>query len=173
MRDSETAEIAMRAAITGHLVLSTIHTNDAVSSILRLTNMGIPGYLVAASLVGIISQRLVRRICTNCKVAQTPTVHELQMASISPMDAMDINFQRGEGCSSCDHLGYKGRMAVHEVLIVDQGIRAHIHAGSSVAEMQKHAQSMGMKTIKESAFDLINQGHTTLEEMIAIMHGSD
>jgi len=171
IRDTETVEIAIRAAITGHLVLSSIHTNDAVSTILRLVDMGVPGYMVATSVVGIISQRLVRVICPQCKTTYEPEESQLEAADISPEIAKTIKFKRGEGCMACDLKGYKGRRAVHEVLVFDNEFRSLVHANASVDEMRKSAVKNGMRPLKDAAMTLLRDGITTIDEVIDIVHG--
>lgn len=172
IRDAETVEIAIRAAITGHLVLSTIHTNDAVSTIFRLVDMGVPSYMVAASLVGVISQRLVRTICPNCRQPHTPSAAELEMAGISPEEAETKTFYKGAGCSTCGESGYKGRIAVHEVLIVDHGFRDLVHQNVPVSEMYEYALKKGMVSLRESAMKVVDSGRTTLQELADITHGT-
>ena len=172
IRDAETVEIAIRAAITGHLVLSTIHTNDAVSTVYRLIDMGVPNYMVSAAIVGIIAQRLLRVICQNCKSEYTPTKAELEMAAIEAWSAADMTFYKGLGCQECNQLGYKGRMAVHEILVFDPSIRELIHSGASMNEMRKYALENGMSTLRDSVIELLNQGLTTLEELVNIAHGT-
>jgi type IV pilus assembly protein PilB len=171
IRDKETVEIAVRAAITGHLVLSSIHTNDAVSTILRLIDMGVPDFMVATSVVGIISQRLVRVICPQCKVSYEPEVHELEAAQISPEEAKTIDFKKGVGCMGCDLKAYKGRRAVHEILVFDNNLRNMIHQKKSVEEMRKYAISNGMQSLKQAAMSLLKNGITTVDELIDIVHG--
>jgi type IV pilus assembly protein PilB len=171
IRDQETVEIAVRAAITGHLVLSSIHTNDAVSTILRLIDMGVPGYMVATSVVGIISQRLVRVICPQCRVSYDPEATLLEAADISEEEAKNIDFKRGEGCMGCDLKGYKGRRAVHEILVFDNKFRNLVHANSTVEVMKDYAVKNGMKTLKEAAMTLLRDGITTIDEVIDIVHG--
>jgi type IV pilus assembly protein PilB len=171
IRDQETVEIAVRAAITGHLVLSSIHTNDAVSTILRLVDMGVPGYMVATSVVGIISQRLVRVICPQCRVTYEPEKTQIEAADISPEDAKNIVFKKGEGCMGCDLKGYKGRRAVHEILVFDNKFRNLVHANATVEEMKNYAVKNGMKTLKEAAMTLLKDGITTVDEVIDIVHG--
>ena len=131
IRDGETAEIAMRAAITGHLVFSTIHTNDAVSSINRLIDMGIEPFMVSTALIGVVAQRLVRRICTNCREEYTPGPDEVELLKLKPGQKL----YRGAGCSECNEKGYKGRIAIHEVVIMTKAMRAlppdRYQAGSS------------------------------------------
>ena len=172
IRDMETVEIAMRAAITGHLVLSSIHTNDAVSSILRLVDMGIPSYMVAASLVGIISQRLVRVICPECKFSYKPEASELEMTGIPPQEASGVIFYKGDGCVECEHLGYKGRIAVHEIIIFDKGFRQLVHDNASPAALQRYAVEHGMTTIKDATLELVKAGITSTVEMENIVYGT-
>jgi len=171
IRDAETVEIAIRAAITGHLVLSTIHTNDAVSTVYRLTDMGIPTYMVAASIVSIIAQRLLRLICPACKSTYTPLKAELDMAGIESRPGDGMVFHKGLGCSACNQTGYKGRIAVHEILIFDQTFRDLVHNGASVTELRRRATEIGMVPLRSSAYELLNSGITSLEEVINITHG--
>jgi len=171
IRDAETVEIAIRAAITGHLVLSTIHTNDSVSTVFRLTDMGIPAYMVAASVVAIIAQRLLRVICPQCKSAYVPDQAELEMAGIESWSSETATFYKGLGCQLCNNTGYKGRMAVHEILVFDHTIRELIHNNVSVGELRKYALEAGLTPLKDSAVELLNKGVTTLEEIINVTHG--
>ena len=169
IRDEETVEIAIRAAITGHLVLSTIHTNDALSTVSRLRDMGVPSYLIAASVVGIISQRLVRRVCPECKVLYQPTSYELDSAGVTTQEAKDIKFYRGSGCVHCSHHGYHGRISTHEIVVLTNDLREMIHKGVGINELRKHASEQGMVQLRDSAMDLVRQGITTLEEISAIL----
>ena len=169
IRDEETVEIAIRAAITGHLVLSTIHTNDALSTVSRLQDMGVPSYLIAASVVGIISQRLVRRICNMCKVAYQPTAYELEAADVTPEEARDMVFYKGEGCVHCMQHGYYGRIATHEVVLLNSELKEMIHRGTGQMELKERAKERGMVVLRDSAFDLVRQGITTLDEITSIL----
>lgn len=171
IRDSETVEIAIRAAITGHLVLSTIHTNDAVSTIYRLVDMGVPSYMVAASLVGVVSQRLVRVICPSCKEEYTPDSEDLKLAGLDHDAVKGHVFYKGAGCVACNQTGYKGRIAVHEILVIDQGFRDLVHTNAPLGDLKKYAVSAGMVTLFESATLLLFNGVTTLDEVISITHG--
>lgn len=166
IRDSETAEIAVRAAITGHLVLSTVHTNDAPSTLTRLVDMGIEPYLVSNSLVGVISQRLVRKICANCK---EPYFMDEREAEFFGLHSDQIVY-RGAGCDLCNHTGYKGRMAVHEVMPVTKEIRAMINNRKSVDDIRDLAYSSGVDSLKENCKRLVLEGKTTVEEMIKISY---
>lgn len=171
IRDPETVEIAIRSAITGHLVLSTIHTNDAVSTIVRLEDMNVPSYLIAASLEGVISQRLLRRICENCKDEYTMTESEAEEIGLDLSLYSDATFFKGTGCAQCRDTGYRGRMAVHEVLIVNSEIREMIHKKRPLAEIQDAAVRQGMVTLKDSAIKHLVTGRTTVSEVASILHG--
>lgn len=165
IRDQETVDIAIRAAITGHLVLSTIHTNDAPGTISRLVNMGVPAYMLAASLVGILSQRLVRKICPTCKAKYTPSKFELSAAGLPPSYNKEIFI--GKGCSNCNNTGYKGRTAVHEILIVDREVREMMVVGASVDDIRDYAISkQHMSTLAAECISLMGKGETTIHEVI-------
>lgn len=168
-RDGETASISVRSAITGHLVLSTLHTNDAISSIVRLEDMGIEPYLVANSVVGLVAQRLVRQICPYCREEYTPTEQELLLLEASP----NVLY-RGKGCPACNNTGYKGRIAVHELVSVDRPIRHMIAAGDPVEDIYAYArEKQNLVTLAEEARELVLQGVTTVEEMIKLMYSAD
>jgi type IV pilus assembly protein PilB len=162
IRDSETAEIAVRAAITGHLVLSTIHTNDAPSTVVRLVDMGIEPYLVSSSVVGVIAQRLVRNICSRCKTVYEPTSNEAEMLGLKEGQKL----WRGNGCAFCGGTGYKGRTAIHEIMVIDKTMRDLISKGAPTDELRSYAIKNGMLTLSQSCADLVKSGVTTLEEMI-------
>lgn len=170
IRDSETADIALRAAITGHLVLSTLHTNDAVSSISRLVDMGIEPYMVAVSLVGVISQRLVRRLCTRCAEEYTPEAHELELLGI---ERNGTSFKRPVGCSYCNNVGYKGRLAVHEVLVIDNNHREMISRDASVRELTDYSLKNGMTTLQEECIRLLDQKITSVEEVLSVAYSQN
>ncbi len=168
IRDTETAEIAIRAALTGHLVLSTIHTNDAPSTVNRLIDMGIEPFLVSAALNLIQAQRLVRRICQNCKV-KIPIDDEMRKmmieAKVDP-DYFDGYIYKGEGCDKCGGTGYKGRVALTEVMPISPAIRELILAGASNTEIAEQAKKEGMKTLRDDAMAKMKAGLTTLEEVL-------
>ncbi|MDO4566608.1 MAG: GspE/PulE family protein [Oscillospiraceae bacterium] len=165
-RDSETAQISVRAAITGHLVFSTLHTNDAVSSIVRLEDMGLPDYLVASSVVGIVAQRLVRKICPYCKKEHLPD--ESERALIGPAIT---RIYKGEGCNYCKGTGYKGRIAVHETLPVTREIRRMIVNRDSVDAISDYAKkTIGMRDLRESTLELVKSGVTTVEELLKVSY---
>ncbi len=169
IRDGETAEIAMRAAITGHLVFSTIHTNDAVSSINRLIDMGLEPYMVSSALVGVISQRLVRRICTSCRKAYEPDQDEIDTLKLQPGQKL----YKGEGCSDCNGSGYKGRIAIHEIVLMTKAMKTLLEKRASEEEMRKLAISEGTQMLAQSAASLVLEGITTVEEMNRVAYSID
>lgn len=166
MRDTETAEIGIRAALTGHLVFSTIHTNDAPTTINRLVDMKIPPYLVASALILIQAQRLVRRICPNCKEQIKVNPQLLEDANIPPDTFPDGIVYKGKGCSNCNQTGYKGRIGLYEVMPISPTIRAMILKGASSDEVAKQAKEEGMKTLRDDGIDKIKKGITTIEELM-------
>jgi len=165
IRDFETAEIAVKAALTGHLVLSTLHTNDAPSTINRLMNMGIEPFLVASSVNLICAQRLVRRICSNCKVEHPLPPQGLIDAGFPPDDASTVVPMRGEGCDKCNRTGYKGRVGLYEVMEVNEQLRELILVGASALELRRKAIEDGMLTLRMSGLRKVKEGLTTIEEV--------
>ena len=163
MRDAETAQIAVRAAITGHLVLSTIHTNDTASTITRLLDMGLEPYLVSSSVSGIVAQRLVKRVCENCKTEYIPEEKEKNLLGLNQNQV--ITLVRGKGCSICNKTGYKGRIAIHEVMEMTKEINYLIDNKSSVEKIREKAMEQGMITLQENCKQLVLNGITTIEEM--------
>src|SRR5687767_9960560 len=165
IRDFETAEIAVKAALTGHLVLSTLHTNDAPSTINRLMNMGIEPFLVASSVNLICAQRLVRRICANCKADQPTPAQALVQAGFSAEDAKSIVPKKGKGCEKCNNTGYKGRVGLYEVMDITDELRELILVGASALELRRKAIADGMLTLRMSGLRKVKEGHTTIEEV--------
>jgi type IV pilus assembly protein PilB len=165
IRDFETAEVAIKAAMTGHLVLSTLHTNDAPSSISRLMNMGIEPFLVATSVHLICAQRLVRRICRECVEAVEMPVPALIDEGFTPEEAKSVQIQKGKGCAACSNTGYKGRAGLYEVMEVDDEIRELVLVGASAVELKKKAIERGMITLRRSGLIKVATGITTLEEV--------
>jgi type IV pilus assembly protein PilB len=165
IRDLETAEIAVKAALTGHLVLSTLHTNDAPSSVHRLMNMGIEPFLVASSVTLICAQRLVRRLCLRCREASPMSIPALVHAGFSESDAQEIVPMRAVGCTSCRHTGYKGRVGLYEVMEVSDAIRELVLAGAPVVELRRAAVADGMITLRQSGLRKVIGGVTSLEEV--------
>jgi len=171
IRDVDTAEIAVRAAITGHIVLSTIHTNDTVSTISRLEDMGIENYLISSATVGIIAQRLVKKICQKCKASHIATLEEIRLLGL-PLDT-ELEIFKGAGCNSCNNTGYSGRTAIHEVLVVDRDIRYMISTGKHTDEIKNKAMSKGLITLNETCQQLVIDGITTVDEMLRMTFNFD
>lgn len=166
IRDHETAQIAIRAALTGHLVLSTLHTNDAVSSITRLVDMGIPPYLVAATVNGVIAQRLVRRLCPKCQEKYLPEIDEKKALNLE----QDVELVRaGEGCTHCNNVGYRGRLAIQEVLEMDTKIKKMVLDDRDNQEIKEEAINRGMITLEEDGRQKVIQGMTSYQEMMRVI----
>lgn len=170
MRDFETATIAMQASLTGHLVLSTVHTNNSVATITRMRNLGIPSYLIASSMVGIIAQRLVRVICPNCKTKDEPGKEKLDRLGILEEDKKKIAFYRGKGCSNCGFTGFKGRIGIYEILNFTQKIRDLTASDSTEANIMQVAVAEGMKTLAQAGIDKALKGVTTVDEVMKVIH---
>jgi len=166
VRDLETAQIATKAALTGHLVLSTLHTNDAPSTITRLADMGIEPFLIATSVRLVIAQRLMRKICAECKTEDHPSSEELRLLEISDAEAKGIKFFKGAGCSSCAGTGFKGRVAIHQVLPVSEGIKKLIVDRATPDEIEKVSVAEGIANLRMSALEKLKAGITTAQEVI-------
>ena len=173
MRDRETAEIAMQASLTGHVVLSTLHTNDSVASIVRLMNLGIQPYLIASSINGVIAQRLVRVICRNCKEQYVPSTEDLLNIRMKDTETAPFNVYRGKGCDNCKNSGYSGRTGIYEVFPMSARIKEMIASKASEGEIRQTAIAEGMKTLGENALEKVRMGITTLEEIrrVVFMEG--
>ncbi len=167
IRDNETAEIAIQSALTGHLVLSTLHTNDSVGAVNRLVNMGIEPYLVAASLVAVLAQRLVRRICKHCKVEDeaVPRRVRAEMADTLGIEPEDIKAMKGAGCLECDQTGYRGRVAIYEFFLLDEELQDMVAAHAGTSELRKAAMERGMKVLRQDGWEKVNNGDTTIDEV--------
>lgn len=166
IRDTETAEIAIRSSLTGHLVLSTLHTNSAAESISRLIDMGVEPFLLSPSLVGVIAQRLVRRICRDCGTLSPPTEYEQELFMRYGLSVTEV--MRGKGCPSCNHTGYRGRLAIHEVLVVTEKVRKHILQESGSTGICETAQKQGDQTLLEDGLAKVAEGLTTIEEVLRV-----
>lgn len=176
IRDKETAEIAIRAATTGHLVLTTLHTNDAVSSLTRLVEMGIDSYFVASAVIGVIAQRLVRKICPHCKFTYEPSAGSREQIMVSKYidnSNMPIELSMGKGCSLCNYTGYKGRIIILEILQVNEPIRTGLLKKLDNHELRKIAMDNKMTTLKMDGIDKVLQGITTLEEIIRVTYDGE
>ena len=169
IRDGETAKIAVEAALTGHLVLSTLHTNDACGAISRLTEMGVEPFLVSSALVGVLAQRLARQICPNCKESYRPQPDALRKLGLNLYGDQEINFYRGRGCEHCKTTGYRGRSGIHEVLTITDRVRALILANASSSEIRQAAVEDGMQTMQHDAIQKVLQGYTSLEECLRVI----
>lgn len=169
IRDTETAQIAFRAAITGHVVLSTLHTNDTVSSLTRLVDMGVPSYLVSTAVVGIVAQRLVKKLCHYCKQARQTTEAEMALLGIKSPRVI----YEAKGCNECGQTGYRGRTAIHEVLVLNRQIRDMIAREKSVDEIKDAAITDGMHTLHQSCAELVLEGKTTVDQLIRVTQTED
>jgi len=171
IRDYETAEIGVKAALTGHLVLSTLHTNDAPSTISRLLNMGVEPFLVAASTNVIVAQRLARRICQSCKEIVAVPAPALANIGFSPEDSKTLKTFKGKGCMTCSETGYKGRVALYEVMLIKENIKEAILQGASALELRELGRKNGMQTLREAGLQKIREGMTTVEEILRVTTG--
>ena len=166
IRDHETAEIAIESALTGHLVFSTLHTNDAAGAVTRLQDMGVEGYLISSSLLAIQAQRLVRRVCTDCTSSGPINADELAVLQITREECPEIN--RGQGCESCGHTGYRGRVGLYELLLMSDAIRHSVASGADANVIRKEGIAAGMRTLREDALDKLKAGLTTPEEVVRV-----
>jgi general secretion pathway protein E len=166
IRDQETAEIAIQSALTGHMVFSTLHTNDAAGGLTRLVEMGVEPFLAASSVVGILAQRLVRTICPHCRETYTPESSILERLNIDP--GRGDTFYRGRGCEKCMDIGYRGRTGVYELLSINEKIRAAILANADAGSIRSMAIEHGMIPLRSAGLELARQGITTLEEVIRV-----
>ena len=173
IRDGETSEIAMRSAITGHLVISTLHTNDAVSTIDRLVDMGTPVYLLYSAMRGVISQRLVRRICPRCREEYTPTDEELQLLGLSRKEVEKHTIYHGKGCPDCFDTGYRGRTAVFEIMMITDKVRQTIAHGGTRQELLQVLKEEGFHSLQDDCMRLVYDGVTTLGEVIRTVNSGD
>ncbi|MGI6507623.1 MAG: GspE/PulE family protein [Saccharofermentanales bacterium] len=174
IRDGETAEIAMRAAITGHLVLSTIHTNSAIATLDRLLDIGVEPYLIASALKGVIAQRLLRKICPNCKESYTPDEDELVSMGLDPDKSKDVKFYRGKGCPDCLNTGYRGRTAAFEMLVLNSEIKQKIRENAPHHELEEAVyRSPNFETMSQNCLRLVLEGTTTASEAKRILYTTD
>jgi general secretion pathway protein E/type IV pilus assembly protein PilB len=171
IRDLETAAIAINASLTGHLVFSTLHTNDAPSAITRIIDIGVKRFLVASSVRAIMAQRLVRRICKECTGPYEPTAKELESLNITPDQIAEANFRKGYGCDRCRGTGYKGRMGIFEIFVLDDEIRRMVNEGLGVSAIRQRARDLGMRTLREDGIRKVLNGMTTPEEVISATMG--
>lgn len=168
IRDFETAEIAVNASLTGHLVFSTLHTNDAPGAITRLMDQGIKPFLVASSVQGILAQRLVRTICPECKIEYKPLENEKKLLKIPDKDLKNLKLYKGEGCTNCSNTGYMGRLGIFELLVIDDAIRKLIYQKAPSTQIRRRARELGMSTLREDGLQKVLGGVTTLEEVFRV-----
>jgi len=166
MRDLETAQISIQASLTGHLVLSTLHTNDAPGAVTRLVDMGVEPFLISSTLMAVLAQRLVRTICKNCRTPFEPTENQLAMLNLSPHDLGDKVFYYGRGCQNCNDTGYKGRKGIFELLVISEAIRTLINERAPTIVIRQKAVELGMVTLREDGLRGIFEGDTTIEEVV-------
>ena len=166
IRDIETAQIAVQASLTGHVVLSTLHTNDAPGAVTRLIDMGLEPFLISASLEAVLAQRLVRRICKNCITAYEPTQDVIDMLDVDPLEIADKNFYYGEGCEECSKTGYKGRIGLFEMVMVSDAIRDLINNRAPTLQIRQKALEQGMRGLRDDGLRAIFDGNTTIEEVL-------
>jgi type IV pilus assembly protein PilB len=166
MRDLETAQISIQASLTGHLVLSTLHTNDSPGAVTRLIDMGVEPFLISSTLVAVLGQRLVRTICKNCRTPFEPTENQLAMLNLSPHDLGDKVFYYGRGCANCNDTGYKGRKGIFELLVINDALRTLINERAPTVVIRQKAVELGMVTLREDGLRGIFDGDTTIEEIV-------
>jgi len=171
IRDLETAEIAINASLTGHMVFSTLHTNDAPGAITRLIDIGVKPFLVSTSLRAAVAQRLTRKICKQCKKPYTPDSNELRSLNITPQQAANATFMRGEGCQNCNGTGYRGRAGIFEMFVVNEEIQRMIYDNVGTAKLRDKARSLGMRTMREDGVRKALAGLTSIDEVVSITVG--
>ncbi len=168
MRDNETAQMGIQASLTGHLVFSTLHTNDAPGAITRMIDMGVPAYLVSSSIIAVLAQRLVRLVCTRCKAPYQPPETALEAAGITPEMAAKATFMKGRGCNSCSQGGYRGRIGIYELMMMSSRIRELAFEGAPTQVIRKTAVSLGMSTLYNDGISKVLKGITTIEEVFRV-----
>jgi type IV pilus assembly protein PilB len=171
IRDLETAEIAINASLTGHMVFSTLHTNDAPGAVTRLIDIGVKPFLVSTSLRAVMAQRLVRKICRHCKRPYLPDTKEVRSLNINPAQAAGATFAKGDGCADCNATGYRGRMGIFEIFVVNEEIQKMIYENVGTARLREKGRSLGMRTMREDGARKVTAGLTTIEEVVSITVG--
>jgi type IV pilus assembly protein PilB len=166
IRDQETAGIAVQAALTGHMVLSTLHTNDAPSSVTRLINMGVEPFHISAAVNAILAQRLVRKICTNCREEYTPSEDMAEFMTMQGFDAKAV--YQGKGCDRCRKTGYSGRLGIYELLVMDDALRDMVTRNPDVNQLRRMCRERGLVTLREDGFQKVMQGITTVDEILRV-----
>jgi general secretion pathway protein E len=168
VRDVETARMAIQSSLTGHLVFSTLHTNDAAGAVTRLLDLGVEPYLVSSSLIAIIAQRLVRRVCPDCKQPAQPTAHELQELGLNPQNSADATFFVGAGCERCFNTGYRGRTGIYEVMLINEQVQDLIYKQETAGTIKRRALEAGMQTLRMDGARKALAGITTVAEVLRV-----
>lgn len=171
IRDLETAEIAINASLTGHMVFSTLHTNDAPGAVTRLIDIGVKPFLVSTSLRAVMAQRLTRKICRHCKKPYTPDPNEVRSLNITPAQAANATFAKGEGCAECNATGYRGRMGIFEIFVINEELQKMIYENVGTAKLREKARANGMRTMREDGARKVTAGLTTIDEVVSITVG--
>jgi type IV pilus assembly protein PilB len=171
IRDLETANIAVQAALTGHLVFSTLHTNDAPSAVARIVDMGVKPFLVASAVRAIMAQRLIRKVCVKCRQSYTPSEQEMKTLKLNPDEMKNATIVRGVGCNECSRTGYRGRMGIYEIFQITDDVRRLIYEKVPSNVIRTRARELGMRTLREDGVRKIMAGITTPEEVISITMG--
>jgi type IV pilus assembly protein PilB len=166
IRDLETAQISIQASLTGHLVLSTLHTNDSPGAVTRLIDMGVEPFLISSTLMAVLGQRLVRRICKECRTPFEPTESQLETLNLSPHDLGEKMFYYGRGCSTCNDTGYRGRKGIFELLTISEAVRTLINERAPTVVLRQKAVELGMVSLREDGLRSIFDGDTTIEEVV-------
>ena len=173
IRDYETAEMSIRASLTGHLVFSTLHTNDAAGTVTRLIDMGVEPFLIASTMIASIAQRLIRCVCENCAESVTPSAEAIADLRIDPEEAKQANFRQGTGCEACRQTGYKGRMAICEILPFTRPIKELTVRGATSDEIKAKARELGMSTLRDAGWARVKSGLTSVEEVLRVTAETD
>ena len=171
IRDRETAEIAINASLTGHMVFSTLHTNDAPGAVTRLMDLGVKPFLLSAALRGVLAQRLVRQVCRRCARPDTPTAAQLRSVGLAPAEVATATFRRGAGCGECQGTGYHGRIGLFEIFVINEEIQQMIHERAGSARLRAKARALGMRSLREDGARKVSAGLTTIEEVVSITAG--
>jgi type IV pilus assembly protein PilB len=166
IRDQDTARVAVQGALTGHLVMSTLHTNDCPSAVIRMADMGIESYLISSSVVGIIAQRLARKVCRSCKTSYYPAPELLE--SVGWGHRANELFAKGEGCRACHNTGFRGRVGIFEIVVIDAELRRLIESSATEVKMREYLAQTGWRTLREKALDVVERGESTLEEVMRV-----
>jgi type IV pilus assembly protein PilB len=166
IRDAETASVAVEASLTGHTVFSTLHTNDAPSTVTRLVDMGVEPFMITATLEAVVAQRLLRTVCADCRTSYKPTAELLLELGADAARLSESVFYYGKGCPKCFHTGYRGRTGVFEILVMNDGLRSAVLAQASTQELREAARRAGMRTLREAAVEALLAGRTTIEEVL-------